>query len=55
METYDVRLSSFAEYNLLNIYCYIAESFSVETAKYTSHKIYKAIKAYHIYRIDIVF
>ena len=39
METYDIRLSSFAEYNLLNIYCYIAESFSVETAKYTSHKI----------------
>ena len=37
METYDVRLSSFAEYNLLNIYCYIAESFSIETAKHISN------------------
>ena len=43
METYDIQLSAFAEYNLLNIYCYIAESFSIETAKYTSQKIYKAI------------
>jgi len=55
METYDIRLSSFAEYNLLNIYCYIAESFSVETAKYTSHKIHKAIESLsylpHRYRI----
>lgn len=41
METYDVQLSAFAEYNLLNIYCYIAESFSIETAKYTSQKSIK--------------
>ena len=55
METYDIQLSAFAEYNLLNIYCYIAESFSIETAKYTSQKIYKAIESLsylpHRYRI----
>ena len=55
MKTYDVQLSAFAEYNLLNIYCYIAESFSIETAKYTSQKIYKAIGSLsylpHRYRI----
>ncbi|WP_127009865.1 type II toxin-antitoxin system RelE/ParE family toxin [Veillonella sp. CHU110] len=55
MATYDIQLSAFAEYNLLNIYCYIAESFSIETAKYTSQKIYKAIKSLsylpHRYRI----
>ena len=55
METYDVQLSSFAEYNVLNIYCYMAESFSVETAKHISNKIYEAIKSLsylpHRYRI----
>ena len=55
METYDIQLSAFAEYNLLNIYCYIAESFSIKAAKYTSQKIYKAIESLsylpHRYRI----
>ena len=56
METYDVQLSAFAEYNLLNIYCYIAESFSIETAKHISNKIYKAIESlsYLPYRYRIL-